>query len=407
MNITNIALVRATNEIPVNGIVHPVSEVPYLRKEHGTEFSYAMNDLLKRHRKLKEIDWTKPEEISEINKENSKILDEYMPYNSEYNSMVLWSINGLVPDDMNNTFSNLPCAIVEGLEEQINHPGMLTLMPTDTAIKGNVKLSSQASILINKEKYEGLSEEEKAKLTKLNIVVFEGDLRDAVDKTLIQSGRYTAEKLSLRREDDGYIESDTSGEIRKTIEDVANEKGIPQVLHWNVVTGQNDEKEKLSSVKDEFKNMGRVTDFYKQTFFTYLFTHMDIDKRVKGDAEYMPESAVYMEALCDEIERIGLDEYKKILDNYNLALETLRENGNLPKPQQIVDAVKSNEDLGLNNLIEETINTQNKEEKVTMKTLVENALTEQSIGIDEVNAAESIETKERQMTLNKGVSLDE
>ena len=100
MDIKNIALVRATNVIPVDGVVRPISEVPYLHKEKGTEFSFAMNDLLKKKGILKEMDWTKPDEISEIDRENNEILKQYMPYNSDYNSMVLWSLNGLVPDDM-------------------------------------------------------------------------------------------------------------------------------------------------------------------------------------------------------------------------------------------------------------------------------------------------------------------
>lgn len=38
MDINNIALVRATDVIPFDGVVRPVSEVPYLIKESGTEF---------------------------------------------------------------------------------------------------------------------------------------------------------------------------------------------------------------------------------------------------------------------------------------------------------------------------------------------------------------------------------
>ena len=70
MDIKNIALIRATNIIPFDGVVHPISEVPYLRKENVTEFSAAMRDLLRRKGLLKEVDWTKPDEIDDISKEN-------------------------------------------------------------------------------------------------------------------------------------------------------------------------------------------------------------------------------------------------------------------------------------------------------------------------------------------------
>lgn len=273
MDIKNIALVRATNVIPVDGVVRPISAVPYLRKEKDTEFSTSMRDLLRRKGLLKEVDWTKPDEINKISKENTKTLEQYVPYNSDYNSMVLWSLNGLVPDDMNNTFSDKTCAIIDGLAEQIEQSEMVSLVPTDTAIKGNVNLSNKATILIDKDRYETLSLEEKDKLAKLNlnVTIFQGNLKEAVNEALIRKGRYTAETLSLAREDDGYIKSDTSDEVRRTIRDVANERNIAQVLHWSVITGQNDELDKLENVKDDFENGCIVKDFYKRAFSNICF----------------------------------------------------------------------------------------------------------------------------------------
>ena len=334
MDIKNIAIVRATNIIPFDGTVYPLSEVPYLKKETGTEFYFAMNDLLKKLGKLKEFDWSKMDEMEEINQENNEILQQYLPYNSDYNSMVLWSLNGLVPDDMNNTFSNKTCAIIDGLEEQIEDAEVISLVPTDTAIKGKdgktgINLSPNATILISAERYEKLSQEEKDKLASLdlNISIFEGDLSQAVNQNLETSGRFTAEKLSLRREDDGYIKSDTSDEVRETVRGVAIERNIAQVLHWNVITGENDELDKLANVKNEFKNSLMVSDFYKKAFFKYLFSRMDIDNGIKGDALYSPESSQYMQTLCAEIERILLDKYKEVLDEYNDRLEQLQKSG--------------------------------------------------------------------------------
>ena len=86
MDIKNIAIVRATNVIPFDGIVRPVSEVPYLEPEKGSGLSFGINDLLRKQGKLKEMDWSKPEtERNEIDKQNNEILKQYMPYNSNYN----------------------------------------------------------------------------------------------------------------------------------------------------------------------------------------------------------------------------------------------------------------------------------------------------------------------------------
>ena len=355
MNVENIALVRATNIIPTDGVVRPVSEVPYLQKEKGTAFSFAVNDLLRRKGLFKEIDWTNPDEIATINNENNGILNQYMPYSSDYNSMVLWSLNGLVPDDMNNIFSNKPCAIIESLSEQIDQSQIVSLVPTDTAIKGSVSLSSKASILISKEKYDSLSPEEKTQIEELdiNITIFEGDLKEAVDNELDKDGKYTAETLSLRREDEGYVQSDTSDEVRDTVDSIAAERNIPQVLHWNVITGQNDELDRLKSVENEFKNGVVVREFYKNVFFEYLFSKMDIDNSVKSDAMYYPESDQYMQSLCEEIDRIGIDKYKSIVEEYNKSLEKLRQRGELPTPQDIVDAHKEKAKIDLLFKVEE------------------------------------------------------
>lgn len=48
MDIKNIAIVRATNVIPFDGIVRPVSEVPYLEPEKGSGLSFGINDLLRK-----------------------------------------------------------------------------------------------------------------------------------------------------------------------------------------------------------------------------------------------------------------------------------------------------------------------------------------------------------------------
>ena len=359
MDIKNIAIVRATNVIPFDGIVYPLSEVPYLQKEHGTEFSFAMNDLLKRQNKLKQIDWTKLDEMDKISEENKEILKQYLPYNSDYNSVVLWSLNGLVPDDMNNTFSNKTCAIIDGLEEQIEESEMISLVPTDTAIKAKdgqkgIKLSQNATILISKERYETLSQEEKNKLDELDlkVSVFEGELQQAVNQNLEESGRFTAEKLSLNRVDGGYIQSDTSDEIKQTIGSIAKENNIAQELFFNIITGQSDELDKLHNVKDIYENMMQVSEFYKKTFFNYMFSKMDISEDVKINSLFGMDSSVYMNELCDEIERIGIDKYKEVLDGYNARLEELQKSGELPTPQQIIDSINRGEPINLQDLIE-------------------------------------------------------
>lgn len=59
MDINNIAIVRATNIIPFDGIINPISEVPYLVKPNGMQISFMMNDLLTEEGILEPYDFTK------------------------------------------------------------------------------------------------------------------------------------------------------------------------------------------------------------------------------------------------------------------------------------------------------------------------------------------------------------
>ena len=356
MDIHNIALVRATDVIPFDGVVYPVKDKQFIKKETGLGFASEMRSLLRRKGILKPMNWEASDaERQAIDETNNKIAAQYMPYTSMYNSMVLWSLNGLVPDDNATKFSQKSCAIIDGLEEQIEQADIVSLVPTDTAVKGTVTLSKNAKILISKARYDSLSQQEKDQLAKLNLTVdvFECDLKAAVNTTLMESGRYTAEELRLASEDGGYKASPTSEEVIGTIRSIAQEKDIPQQLHDKIFKGLTDGEEKLESVKGEIDQCDIISDVYKQTFFEYLFSKMDIDEDVKVNAQHNPRSDIHMEELCDEIGRIGIDKYKQILDEYNGSLEKLRSAGKLPTPQEIVDAVREGKRINLISMIEQ------------------------------------------------------
>ena len=353
MDINNIALVRATNVIPFDGEVKPISETAYIRKNTNSEFAISVRNMLSKQEGWPEMDWSKytDEYFEEVSKKQDELLKQYIPYSSDYNSMVLWALNGLVPDDMNNKFSDKTCAIIEGLSEQIDNNNVKSLVPTDTAIKGSIKLSDQAIILINKDRYEKLTQEQKEQLNslELTIKVFEGDLKENVDKTLEETGRYTPETLTLTREDKGYRQSETSEDTLETIGNIAKERNIAQVLFYNIIMQQNDEMDKLQDVKYEFENSRKIDEFYRKEFFKYLIDNMDIDEELQWKILECGNVQVYLDELCEEIQEIGIDKYKKIVTKYNDSIEELKENGKLPTPQQIIN----NPDIDLIKLIEQ------------------------------------------------------
>ncbi|MBE5735540.1 MAG: hypothetical protein E7361_03750 [Clostridiales bacterium] len=350
MDIKDLAIVRVNNTIPYGGIVKPICNTGYLTKDAGSTFAFEMNSLLRRKGKLVSEDQPNADEL------NEKIQKSYLPYSSSYNSMSLWCINGVVPDERenavfgNNNFSHKNVVVIDSLEAHMDD-NLLSMNPTDTAIHGNTKLSHSARVMIRQEFYDRLTPEQISMLNDLNIKTFAGDMKTAVDKNLTEMG-YTPETLSLKRDDNGYKKSETSDELIATIEKVATDNKKSMEYHHNILTMQTDDKDKFECVKDEFKNDTTVRELYEKTFFNYIFRHLNLDKSIEYECINYSSAFPYMEQLCDEIDAVGLDNYKACVDNYNHTIETLRGKGILPTPQDIVDANKAKQPIDLLSIIE-------------------------------------------------------
>lgn len=345
MTIDNLALVRATDVVPFDGMIRPISETAYLKKDFNSEFSRAIRDMLLEDGIVPPFDFSKfgdDEYVKTYNKAVNGIVSDYIPYSSDYNSMVLFSINGLVPDDSevsfgNNTFSNKKCAVIDSLSSHIDQ--VVSLVPTDTAIKGSIKLSNDAIVLLERDYFLSLSKGEQAQLFGNGFIVklFEGNIKDAVSNTLNESGRYISEELSLSRKDKGYKDSDTKEITIETLNRIANEKNIAQVLYFDVLTGNNDEADKLQDVSNEYKNAIDIMEYYQTEFYDYLFEHMPVDKVLQYrliDYQYSQE---YLKELCATIKAFGIDNYKSIVMNYNSKLELEQKTGELLTPDEIVN----------------------------------------------------------------------
>lgn len=356
MEIENIAMVRATDIIPIDGIIVPVSESKYIKKNTNEPFAVGIKGLLKRKGIIPPIDFSKLEDekyMEDKNKEITEITNNYIPYTSDYNSMVLFSLNGLVPDDKevgfgNNTFSDKKCAVIDSLSSHIDD--VISINPTDTAIKGAVKLSADAIILIEKNTYNNLSIEDKTKINKFNVKLFEGNLKEAVEAYLISSQRYSCEKLVLSSSKGGYLESPTSEELKSTIKKIAEERNLSTAYHLNILLHNTDNKDKLETVENEHENIIKIREYYKREFYKFLFSEMQVDEELKY---YLLNynSDIYIDELCDIINKFGLENYKKICDKFNHTLEKLRRNNLLPTPQEIIDSINNNMPIDLYNII--------------------------------------------------------
>ena len=344
MNINNIAIVRATNIIPYDGVVRPLSNVSYLCKNIGLEFSAMISDLLHELGVIPPLDQSKMFEEDYYDKMvalSSKILKEYLPYVSDYNSMVLFSLNGICPDDnehgfANNTFSNKKVAIIEPLSEHIDQ--VISLVPTDTAIKGDVVLSNSAIILIEESLYNSLNETQKSLLHNniFSIKTFTGSLKEAIRNELQNSGRYIPETLSLSASTGGFMQSDTSEMQKECINNIASYYGLSQMKYFNLITSRDTSIPKYDEVCDEFDNTIKVQDYYitmfLSNFLMYLNAPEDMINNISKNIHYKP----FLLKVISIIKERGIDKYKQCVDSYNKKLEEHQKNMTLITPEDII-----------------------------------------------------------------------
>lgn len=378
MDINNIALVRATNYIPFDGKIKTVSNSVVLNKRSSFQYAYSIGDFLEQDGRIPTFEQVKQKMIEkgEISKDadfievfekcsersasiKRKVTSDYLPYLCEYNSMVLFSINGLVPDDNENggmggnIFSDKDCAIIDGLKEHIKD--VISLNPTDTAIKGNVILSPNAIILISQNRYKTLTDEEKIALNNLSCqkIIFNGTLKEAVQNTLEESERYTSEELTLSRRQ--IKPSETSDELVEVLNKIAEERGLSQAYHFDVIFNRTDMIGGLESVKDEVQNINMISDYYMNQFYFYIFEKMDIDEGLQYSLVNFKDAKPYVKELLDKIEKYGIDNYRKLVINYNTALRELKNSGKLPTPEEILESLKDNKSINIAKMVEEQI----------------------------------------------------
>lgn len=350
MNIDNIAIVRATNVIPFDGVVRPLSNVPYLCKNIGLEFSARISDLLHELGVIPPMDQSRMFEedyYDEMVALSSKILKEYLPYVSDYNSMVLFSLNGICPDDnehgfANNTFSNKSVAIIAPLSEHIDQ--VISLVPTDTAIKGNVELSNNAIVLIEESVYESLNDMQKALLhnNSFSIKNFTGSLKETIRNELQNSGRYVPETLSLSASTGGFIPSDTSKLQKECINNIASSYGLSQMKYFNLIISRDTSMPKYDEVCDEFDKAMKVQDFYTTAFLHELLVYAnaseDMINNISRNIHYKP----FLLKVVEIIKTLGIDKYKQFVDSYNKHLEEQQREMTLATPEDIVSSNKEN-----------------------------------------------------------------
>ena len=109
MNLDNVILVRAMTHLPLDGELVPSCEAQRLVNDRQSEFYYFMNRCVTReveHQLGRPLDLFSPE--SHDAELRDSMMSNYSVLTGDYYTTTLsFSLNGLVPDDMNNNFSNI------------------------------------------------------------------------------------------------------------------------------------------------------------------------------------------------------------------------------------------------------------------------------------------------------------
>lgn len=355
LSIDDLMLVRATNIIPFEGVIKPISDDRYLTKTLASSFEGAISDLLLEEGIMPAQDYEKTFEdenyYDEYVKKCGQITKEYLPYVSDYNSIVLFSLNGICPDDSehgfgNNTFSNKHCAVIEPLKYHMEE--VISLVPTDTAIKGTVILSKEAILLINDDTFNDLSEDEKNRLLALpfKLTLFKGNLKENIKKTLKEMG-VPSEDLSLSREAKGIKDSDTSDNVKRLIDELIIKYDLSRKKYFDLITARtNEEIPKYDLVKDEYDNAVRVYDYYLECFLSTLLVFLEAPENIRVSLHRNLHNNAFMKQIAKLIKNKGMANYKLFVDEYNAKLEKQRKNGDLKTPNEIL-SIKENEKANL------------------------------------------------------------
>lgn len=329
MNLENVVLVRAMNHLPLNGELVPSCEGKYLKPDGSSDFAFIMRDIV---RKELEKELGRPLNLyfeSEDEKLLNNIMNSLQTYTSDYTSTLSFSLNGLVPDDMNNTFSTMKIAVLEPLKNHTDAE-FLSVDVIDTTIKGKVQTSG-AVLLIDGVLFESLDAETKNNLLSNYLVeLFTGSLKEAVKATLVKHG-YPALDYNQKREDK-YIVDCPEKESMIEFQDAfaasvnASRLRLAQLYMEPFLSGV--DLEAGEKAKADFYKGLDVEAYYKNKLYEFLVAKgeaagvlLDDEEKFYLFSEYSNSREV-IEKLVKSLIQVygGLEAFKMLIQEYNQEL---------------------------------------------------------------------------------------
>lgn len=300
---SDIALVRVTSYLPINGFIPAISNVPFVERMNDISHS-AIDQVLEEQG----LNWN----------ERKDLVKSLTPLSTQYRSSVHFCLNGVVSSHMQGNFDGNPFVIIEPFKSHENDENILAVRGEDTYFKDGVKLSSEALILVD-EKYA-------QKCLNLNIdskqiVFYKGNQKQAVDIALTKIG-IVPEIIGK----DYILDSPTSS----MIEGFISKKEYPRDKHcYSENYAKDDEKTIILWQK------------YAESFYTYLYNSIYENIVDKGEEiGYLTKASCFdtkaINILVNIIKTIGIENYETIINNYNKSIIEQIELGQYPNNNDIL-----------------------------------------------------------------------
>lgn len=325
---TDFYLVRTTDFLEYGHVIHPICDVPFFVKNNPI-IRNVITDIFDEQ---DHIDFYKEQE--KYMARDKIIKEEFLPLTTQYRSTVHFTLNGLVSSHSKGNFDDRSFIIIDAFKPHLENDDILSFRMEDTYIKGDVTLSENAIVMINKEKYQELLKNFPM-IEEYDIVLFEGDEKEAVEMLLTDMG-IVSEKI-------GTHGIDTDVQNFSLIQDyqrmLKNDFNIDSVPHWLSKSYASDDEKSIV-----------LFNYYDKLFFDYFFSkinmneyekNMLVDRYVSRENEDLLE-----ENLKQIILNIGLENFKTIINEFN---------------SNILNSLKTG-DYQVNSVLIEKLNKQNKKQ---------------------------------------------
>lgn len=350
MNKDNTVLVRAYNHfIPFSKELKPSCDEMYLKLDHFSDHQRVIQKLY-----IKYYEQTTGETINVWNEEEYAKLKEditpLLPLTSDYVSTLSFSLNGLVCDDINNFFSKYDVCIIDPLKYH-QDDNFISFCVNDTTIKGSVKLSDDAILVIKDETYNLLNDSQKDILnSQYHLEVFNGSLKKGVEEAL-KKYEYPALDIINSRENKYIADGPEKESAVNFINEYAISNKLSKLRLYDIYTAPKMYEEAdiiaQEKISDEIDNSADIKDYYRHNFYEYLVNvaseygyTIDEVEQYYLYSDFSNSYDVLEELVKYLIERLGFKGYSELIAKYNNDLVN-----NYKSNAEILNEIQQNKNL--------------------------------------------------------------